>query len=77
MCSNAADRLARLGEAIDRLAAQAASLADATPAEVAERLAALWAMVAELDPGLAGRLRGYTDEVPGGRVRDTPGPGTR
>ena len=61
MCSSAAERLATIGEAIDQLAAEAAGADDASPGRVAERLAAIWAMMADLDPGLARRLRGYTD----------------
>ncbi len=61
MCSNAADQVARIGEAIDQLAAEAAGAGDDSHAQVAERLAAIWAMMADLDPGLAQRLRGYTD----------------
>ena len=76
MCSNAAARLTRIGEAIDKLAAESASAGDDSPDRVAERLAAIWAMVAELDPGLARRVRGYTDEEPAGHAQGTPGPGT-
>ena len=61
MCSNAADRLARIGEAIDQLAVEAADAGEDSHGRVAERLAAIWAMMADLDPGLAQRLRGYTD----------------
>ncbi len=75
MCSNAAERLARLGEAIDQLAADAAGETGDSPGRMAERLAAIWAMVADLDPGLARRLPGYTSEEPGGRAAGTPGPG--
>lgn len=49
-----ADALDRLGAAIDELAAQAVGDADIT-----ERLAALWAMLAALDPELARRLARY------------------
>ena len=75
MCSNAVDRLARIGEAIDQLAAEAAGAGDDGPGRVAERLAAIWAMMADLDPGLAQRLRGYTDHdasraVAGGMDRE-------
>jgi hypothetical protein len=76
MCSNAAARLTLIGEAIDQLAAEAASTADGGPDRLAARLAAIWAMMAELDPGLARRLRGYTEEEPGGRTHGTPGPGS-
>ena len=70
MCSNPGERSAppsggtgqrdrdRLGEAIDELAD--AARADAAGAqELAERLAKVWEMVAELDPELARRAAGY------------------
>ncbi len=72
MCSNAAARIARLGAAIDELAAEVANAADDGPDRVATRLAALWAMMAELDPGLARRLRSYTSEEPGGPSAGPP-----
>ena len=61
MCSTQGARLARLRAAIDEvaLAARADPPGHATPEELAERLAGLWAMMAELDPDLAARLRGY------------------
>jgi hypothetical protein len=61
MCSTREARLARLRAAIDEvaLAARADPPGDAGPEELAERLAGLWAMMAELDPDLAARLRGY------------------
>jgi hypothetical protein len=61
MCSTREARLARLRAAIDEvaLAARADPAGHADPEELAERLAGLWAMIAELDPGLARRLRGY------------------
>jgi hypothetical protein len=71
MCSNAAARLAHLGEAIDQFAGEAAEAGDSVPAQAAGRLAALWAMMAELDPGLARRLPGYISDGPG---EDAPGP---
>jgi hypothetical protein len=61
MCSGVEERLALIGRAIDEVAtavsegaASGAGLDDLTA-----RLAAIWAMLAELDPALAGRLRGY------------------
>ena len=57
------ERLALIGEAIDEVAA-AASEGAASGAGIADltvRLARIWAMLAELDPALARRLRGYTD----------------
>ena len=60
MCSTE-ERLALIGEAIDEVAA-AASEGAASGAGIADltvRLARIWAMLAELDPALAARLRGY------------------
>jgi hypothetical protein len=61
MCSTLEARLARLRAAIDEvdLAARASAPGHTGPADLAERLARLWGMIAELDPGLAARLRGY------------------
>ena len=70
MCSTVEGRLALIGEAIDEVAAAltAGELSGAGTAEVAARLARIWAMLAELDPALAGRLRDYSpDPIP---VRD-------
>src|SRR6516162_5772252 len=82
MCSTQEVRLARLRAAIDEvaLAAQADPGEHADPEELAERLAGLWAMIAELDPGLAARLRGYCPDTSLRVVRDAdlvPGPATR
>ena len=65
MCSTREARLARLRAAIDEvaLAVQADPAGHASPEELAERLADLWAMIAELDPGLAARLRGYCPDT--------------
>ena len=65
MCSTREAQIARLRTAIDELAlaAQAGPAGHADPAELAERLAGLWAMIAELDPGLAARLRGYCPDT--------------
>jgi hypothetical protein len=60
MCSTVEERLAVIGRAIDEVAAAAAALPGAGLDDLAGRLAQIWAMVAELDPALAGRLRGYT-----------------
>lgn len=59
MCSTVEERLALIGKAIDEVAA-AASAPGAGLDELAARLAQIWAMVADIDPALAGRLRGYT-----------------
>jgi len=65
MCSTQEVRLARLRAAIDEVAqaAHADPGERADPQELAERLAGLWAMIAELDPGLAARLRGYCPDT--------------
>src|SRR5215472_8368384 len=72
MCSTREARLARLRAAIDEVAraAHADPGEHADPEELAERLAGLWAMVAELDPGLAARLRGYCPDTSLRVVRD-------
>jgi hypothetical protein len=64
MCSTPDARIALIGQAIDELAQEtragaAGSAADGGTEGVAQRLAQIWAMVAELDPGLAARLPGY------------------
>jgi hypothetical protein len=66
MCSTAAERLARIGTAIDELAAAALPGAgEGQPSQpgqhddIAGRLAQIWAMIAELDPELSKRLPGY------------------
>jgi hypothetical protein len=74
MCSITDGRLALISTAIDELAAAAriaAGDAGAGPADtraqdsmtqdaMAERVAGIWAMVADLDPALAHRLSQYT-----------------
>ncbi len=62
MCSITDPRLAMIGMAIDELA-EAACLRPplGTSETMAERVAGIWAMVAELDPGLAQRLAQYND----------------
>jgi hypothetical protein len=62
MCSTVEERLALIGRAIDEVeaAGSAGQLSSAGMAELATRLAQIWAMIAELDPALARRLRGYT-----------------
>ena len=61
MCSTLAVRLAMLQAAIDEvaLAARDGRAGHTDPGELAERLASLWGMIAELDPALAARLHGY------------------
>ena len=61
MCSTE-ERLALIGEAIDEVAAAASegAASGAGIADLTARLARIWAMLAELDPALASRLRGYS-----------------
>jgi hypothetical protein len=59
VCSTVEERLAQIGRAIDEVAAAAAA-PGAGLDDLAARLAEIWAMVAEIDPALAGRLRDYT-----------------
>jgi hypothetical protein len=59
VCSTVEERLALIGRAIDEVAA-AARTPGVEPDDLAARLAQIWAMVADIDPALAGRLRGYT-----------------
>jgi hypothetical protein len=58
VCSTVEERLARIGKAIDEVAAAAGTGAGLD--DLAARLAHIWSMVADVDPVLAGRLRGYT-----------------
>jgi hypothetical protein len=87
MCSTTSDRLAQLGMAIDELAADSLAPGRAGPdAGIQERLARIWAMVAELDPELARRVPAYDADYgsgePGhaagqdraGRTTDRAGP---
>jgi hypothetical protein len=55
------DRLALIGEAIDEVAAAASGGAASGVGmpDLTARLARIWAMLAELDPALAARLRNY------------------
>jgi hypothetical protein len=73
VCSNAAARIARICAAIEELAGPlseqegvraavgeaAGPGPDRADDDVARRLAAIWAMIAEADPELARRLPGY------------------
>jgi hypothetical protein len=59
VCSTVEERLALIGKAIDEVAA-AARIPGAGLDDLSARLAQIWAMVADIDPALAGRLRGYT-----------------
>ena len=70
MCSTLEMRLAMLRAAIDEVAAaaRAGQAGHTDPGDLANRLAGLWAMIAELDPVLAARLHGYGPDAD----RDTP-----
>ena len=65
VCSTPEPSLDDLTRAIDELAA--ASRAGAAPGDLNERIARLWAMVADLDPELARRLSRY-QRPPGGQA---------
>jgi len=83
MSSMTDPRLAMIGAAIDELA-EASRAASGSPGpssipgapdtsgSMAERVARIWAMVADLDPGLAQRLSGYTGQNPQGRPDPRP-----
>src|SRR5215467_4934097 len=75
MCSTREARLASLRAAIDEvaLAAQGNPGEHADLGELAARLAGIWAMIAELDPGLAARLRGYCPDTRLGTGPGQPG----
>jgi hypothetical protein len=57
VCSTPEASLGNLIEAIDELAAD--SQAGTAHAHLAERIAAIWGMIADLDPELARRRPGY------------------
>jgi len=61
VCSTRESHLARIGEAIDEVAAAArgSAVPGADMDDLANRVAGIWAMVAEIDPALALRLPGY------------------
>ncbi len=92
MCSIADERLALIGTAIDELAEAARVAAGDAGAGIsgtmardtmAERVAVIWAMVADLDPALAHRLSQYTGQPSPGQPttgqpttgQSTPDPG--
>jgi hypothetical protein len=64
MCSTVEGRLALIGKAIDEVAAAVdeGATSGAGLDDLTARLARIWAMVAELDPALAGRLRDYAPD---------------
>jgi hypothetical protein len=73
VCSTTAARIARICAAIEELAnrpdirdavsvvARGTAALDAVDGHAADRLAAIWAMIAEVDPELARRLPGYLE----------------
>jgi hypothetical protein len=58
MCSTDAQRIARLTEAIDDLAAE--GLSDLPPEALLQRVADIWALVAGIDPEIARRRSAYS-----------------
>jgi len=60
VCSTREARIARLGQAIDEIAELGRH---AGLPELTQRLAVVWALMAELDPGVASRLPGYCPDV--------------
>ena len=74
MSSTEDPRLARISEAIEAVAHAARSPDGRAGAEdLADRVAGIWAMVAEADPALASRLPGYcTGEKEGATEEDSP-----
>ncbi len=66
MCSNASGRpedealAGRLGSAIDDVAAAAGSDGQVPDGDLTTRLAAAWALIAEVDPELADRTARYS-----------------
>ena len=66
MCSTTSKRLARIGRAIDELAADSLAAGRAgSDACLQARLARIWEMIAELDSELAKRVQEY-GRAPGG-----------
>jgi hypothetical protein len=60
MCSTTSERLTRIGMAIDELAADSLTADHAgSDTGMQDRLARIWAMIAELDPELARRMPRY------------------
>jgi hypothetical protein len=69
VCSTPEAALDALARAIDELAAD--SGAGAAPGHLAERIARLWGMIADLDPELARRRSGY-ESTDGGPATPVP-----
>jgi hypothetical protein len=60
MCSTVSEQLARIGQAIDELAAETRGTgAEPAGGSLDDRLARIWLMMAELDPELARRVTEY------------------
>ena len=59
VCSTREIRLAQIVKAINEVAASVDAEVKPDLADLAARLADIWAMIAELDPALAARLRSY------------------
>ena len=70
MCSTPESPVVRLTRAIEDLAADCRD--GAVGSQLAERIAGLWGMIADLDPELARRRSGY--EGAAQPRRPTPGP---
>jgi hypothetical protein len=61
VCSSTGDAIDRVVAAIDQLASDTREgRGPGWDGELAERIAALWQMISDLDPELARRARGYT-----------------
>jgi hypothetical protein len=73
VCSTPEPSLDDLARAIDDLAA--ASRGGAAPGQLNERIARLWAMIADLDPELARRLARYQRPPDGQAGPDGADPG--
>ncbi|MBO2437403.1 hypothetical protein ABT299_03455 [Spirillospora sp. NPDC000708] len=58
MCSTHGERMARLTQAIDDLAAE--GLAGLPPETLVERVAGIWSLVEGIDPEIARRRTRYT-----------------
>jgi hypothetical protein len=64
VCSGQDQRLAEIREAIDAVAAavRGGAAGEASAAELSARVAAIWAMLAELDPALALKVATYSGD---------------
>ena len=66
VCSSTGDAIDRIAAAIDQLASDARNGHD-TPldSDIATRIAGLWQMISDLDPGLARRIPRYASPADG------------